>query len=129
MVAPPNPHPNQPPQMSAAQMQQQHLENLRRQDAARRISKKPTDRDVPDELSEVIVGDGVERYKQLREVERQLDAVVTRKRLDINDNLQRRYSRREGVLRIWISNTAEGQPWQVVEEGGNMNDDGTFEFG
>lgn len=124
---PPQAHPTAPA-LTQAQLQQQHLESIRRQDLARRQAKKPTDRDVPDEISEAVVGDGVERYKKLREVERRLDAVMMRKRLDISDNLQRRYTRREGILRIWISNTAEGQPWQVMEEGAE-NEDGMFELG
>ncbi|KAK4569355.1 SWI/SNF and RSC complex subunit Ssr3 [Recurvomyces mirabilis] len=130
MVPPPQ-HPNQQQQqpLNPAQLQAQRLEEIRRQDAARRISKKPTDREIPDELSGVIVGDGVERYQKLRDVERRLDAVMMRKRLDVSDNLQRRYTRREGVMRVWISNTAEGQPWQVMEEGGGMGEDGGFEFG
>ncbi|KAF7187984.1 SWI/SNF and RSC complexes subunit ssr3 [Pseudocercospora fuligena] len=127
MVAPPQSHQGQP-QLTAAQIQQQRLESLRRQDLARRQAKKPTDREIPDEVSEAIVGDGVDRYKQLREVERRLDAVMMRKRLDISDNLQRRYTRREGILRVWVSNTAEGQPWQVMEEG-TANEDGMFELG
>lgn len=129
MIAPP-PHQNQPPQLTQADIQRQHLERTRQQDLARRQSKKPTDRDVPEELSEVVVGDGVEKYKQLRDVERKLDAVMMRKRLDVSDNLQRRYTRREGVLRVWVSNTAEGQPWQIMEEGGiGLGEDGTFDFG
>ncbi|KXT16779.1 hypothetical protein AC579_5488 [Pseudocercospora musae] len=127
MVAPPQAHQGQP-QLTAAQIQQQHLESLRRQDLARRQAKKPTDREIPHEVSEAIVGDGVDRYKQLREIERRLDAVMMRKRLDISDNLQRRYTRREGILRVWVSNTAEGQPWQVMEEG-TANEDGMFELG
>ncbi|KAF2169338.1 hypothetical protein M409DRAFT_52590 [Zasmidium cellare ATCC 36951] len=127
MVAPPQAHAAQP-QLTQAQIQQQHLEQIRRQDHARRQAKKPTDRDIPDDISEAVVGDGVERCKKLREVERRLDAVMMRKRLDISDNLQRRYTRREGVLRIWISNTAEGQPWQVMEEGTAI-EDGMFELG
>lgn len=124
---PPQAH-AQPPQLTPAQLQQQHLDNLRRQDLARRQAKKPTDREIPDEISEAVVGDGVERYKKLRDVERSLDTIMMRKRLDISDNLQRRYTRREGVLRIWVSNTAEGQPWQVMEEG-EGNEDGMFELG
>lgn len=129
MIAPP-PHQNQPQQLTAQDLQRQHLERTRQQDLARRQSKKPTDREIPDELSEVIVGDGAEKYKQLRDVERKLDAVMMRKRLDVTDNLQRRYTRREGVLRVWVSNTAEGQPWQVMEEGSvGLGEDGTFDFG
>lgn len=123
MVAPPQAQ----PQLTPAQIQQQHLEQIRRQDLARRQAKKPTDRDIPEEVGEAVVGDGVDRYKALREVEKRLDAAMMRKRLDISDNLQRRYTRREGILRIWVSNTAEGQPWQLMEEGTGM-EDGTFEI-
>ncbi|TKA81529.1 hypothetical protein B0A55_02985 [Friedmanniomyces simplex] len=111
-----------------AQLQAARIEDLRRQDAARRASRKPTDRDLPfEELSGVVIGDGVERYRKLRDVERRLDATMMRKRLDVQEGLMRRYVRREGVLRVWVSNTAEGQPWQVVEEeggGGVGEDDG-----
>lgn len=128
MVAPP-PHPNQQPQMTAAQMQAQQLEAARRGDMARRQSRKPTDRDISEDVSEVIVGDGVTRYKRLREVEKRLDAVMMRKRLDVKDNAQREYARREGVLRVWVSNTAEGQPWQVMEDGSGMGEDAIFDLG
>lgn len=128
MVAPPHQAHAQQPALTQAQLQQQHLETIRRQDIARRQAKKPTDRDIPDEISEAVVGDGVDRYKKLRDVEKRLDAVMMRKRLDISDNLQRGYTRREGILRIWVSNTAEGQPWQVMEEG-TGNEDGMFELG
>lgn len=128
MVAPPN-HPGQQPQMTAAQMQAQQIEAARRGDLARRQSKKPTDRDISDDVSEVIVGDGVQRYKKLRDVEKKLDAVMMRKRLDVMDNAQREYARREGVLRIWISNTAEGQPWQVMEDGSGIGEDAIFDLG
>ncbi|EGP92514.1 SWI/SNF complex protein [Zymoseptoria tritici IPO323] len=127
MVAPPQAHAGQPA-LTPAQIQAQHLEALRRHDLARRQAKKPTDRDIPDEISEAVVGDGVERYRKLREVERKLDAAMMRKRLDISDNLQRRYTRKEGILRVWISNTVEGQPWQALEDGIG-NDDGMFELG
>ena len=119
----------QPPP-TQQQMEQYRHEQNRRLELARRQSKKPTDREIPDELAEVIVGDGIDRYKKLRDVERRLDAVMMRKRLDISDNTQRTHTRREGVLRVWISNTAEGQPWQVAEEGGvGFGEDGTFDFG
>lgn len=127
---PPQAQQQQQPQMTQQQMEQYRHEQNRRIELARRQSKKPTDREIPDELGDVIVGDGVERYKKLRDVERRLDAVMMRKRLDISDNTQRTHTRREGVLRIWISNTAEGQPWQVAEEGAmTFGEDGTFDFG
>lgn len=77
----------------------------------------------------MVVGDGVERYKQLRDVERRLDAVMMQKRVEVMESLNWP-SHTEGTLRIWISNTAEGQPWQVMEEGGGgLGEDGTFDFG
>lgn len=124
MVPPPHPNPAQAAAYHAAQRQ----ETQRQHDTTRRLSRKPTDRCITPELSDVVIGNGVEEYTRLREVERQLDAIMMRKRLDVSDNLQRRYARREGVLRVWIRNWAEGQPWQVVEEerreGGGLVDGG-----
>lgn len=126
VFAPPNPH---GPALSAQQLQQQSLEELRRRDALRRKTSKPTDRNLPEELSEICIGDGVERYRRLRDVERKLDAVMMQKRLDISEGLTTSM-KKEGTLRIWINNTAEGQPWQVMEEGGGgLGEDGTFDFG
>lgn len=126
---PPGPGAGAAPQMSHAQMMEQHRQEQARRNHALRTSRKPTDREIPDELADVIVGDGVAQYNKLRGVERRVDAAMMRKRLDIKDNAQRPYSRREGVLRVWISNTADGQPWQLAEDGDGMNADGTFDFG
>lgn len=110
------------------QSQREEQEKLRRAEAAKRISRKPTDRNIPDELSAVCIGDGVERYHKLRDVERKLDAVMMQKRFDVAEGLTSSM-KKEGILRVWISNTAEGQPWQVMDEGGSgMGDDGTFDF-
>ncbi|KAF2721999.1 hypothetical protein K431DRAFT_284440 [Polychaeton citri CBS 116435] len=130
MVAPPQ-HANQAPPMTHAEIQRQMQEDMRKRDRARNRSMKPTDRDIPEELSEAVVaGDGVEKYRQLREVEKKLDATMVRKRLEVTDNVQRRYARRECTMRIWISNTAQGQPWQVAEEAAGMGDEsGILEFG
>ena len=119
MYAPPNVQ--QPQQPTAAQQQARQQEELRMHELKRRQARKPTDRNIPDDLSEVVIGDGVDRYRRLREVERKLDAVMMQKRLDISESLTSPM-KREGILRIWISNTAEGQPWQVMEEGdGNLD--------
>lgn len=124
-------HPQQAaPQTTPQQDEYQRLQTRRTIDRARNASKKPTDREIPDELEDVVVGDGIERYKKLRDVERRLDAIMMRKRLDVSDNVNRRYTRREGKLRVWISNTADGQPWQVLEDGSiGYGNDGVFEFG
>ncbi|KAK0878949.1 SWI/SNF and RSC complex subunit Ssr3 [Friedmanniomyces endolithicus] len=128
MVPPPQQSHSQSMPPNPSQLQAARMEDLRRQDTARRASRKPTDRDLPfEELSGVVIGDGVERYRKLREVERKLDATMMRKRLDVQEGLMRRYARREGVLRVWVSNTCEGQHWQIAEEeraGGAGGDDG-----
>lgn len=121
-----HPHPSHPSaqqaqahqqaQQLAAQQAQQQLAAIRHSEASRNKATRPTDRNIPDELAEVVVGDGVQRYEKLRAVERRLDALMMRKRLDVGDNLQRKYTRREGILRVWVSNTAEGQAWQVMQE-------------
>ncbi|EDN09392.1 SWIB complex BAF60b domain-containing protein [Histoplasma capsulatum] len=88
-------------------------------DAALRRSRKPTDKNLPDGVEESIIGDGVAQYKSLREVEKRLDAAMVRKRLDIQDSVNRSVKRFR-TLRIWISNTVENQPWQR-EMGQNGN--------
>jgi hypothetical protein len=58
-------------------------------EAAKRRSRKPTDKTIPDGVESVVVGDSVQRYRDLRDFERRLDATMTRKRLDIVDSVQR----------------------------------------
>ena len=73
-------------------------------------------------IEDIIVGDGVQQYKELREVEKRLDYAMMRKRLDIQDSFSRNVKRQK-TMRIWISNTAENQPWQR----GPM-DENSFDF-
>lgn len=104
--------------MPTSQAQQQALAN--QQAAARNVqmehqlaqrrSKKPNDRNMPDGVEEITIGEGVRQYKELREVERKLDSAMVRKKLEMGDSAHR--SKRVKTLRIWISNTAENQPWQ-----------------
>lgn len=98
------------------------------QDEAARISKVPTDKTIPDGVEDMIVGDGVAQYKQLRELERRLDALITRKRLQALDpDVRQGYTaeaRRYRKMRIWISNTVDNQPWQ----GGDELDEVQFDF-
>lgn len=72
-----------------AQMQQQVQAQQQASEMAKRRSRKPTDRTIPDGVEDAIIGDGVQRYKQLRDFERRLDATMTRKRLDIVDSVSR----------------------------------------
>ncbi|RMD44427.1 hypothetical protein DV735_g711, partial [Chaetothyriales sp. CBS 134920] len=89
---------------------------------AQRRARKPTDRNMPEGVEDVIVGEGVQQYKDLREVERKLDYAMMRKKLDIQDSFSRN-GKRQKTMRIWISNTAENQPWQR-----GPLDENTFDF-
>ncbi|RDL37217.1 Uncharacterized protein BP5553_04650 [Venustampulla echinocandica] len=98
--------------LTPSQMQAQQQAQLQANDRAKTRSRKPTDKNVPEGAEECIIGDGVQRYRELRELERRLDATMMRKRLDLQDSVTRNVKRWR-TLRIWISNTAEDQPWQA----------------
>ena len=68
---------------------QAEMLTLKQKEAAKKRATQPTDKTIPDGVEEVIIGDGVQRYKELREVERRLDATMTRKRLDIREAVDR----------------------------------------
>lgn len=70
---------------NATRMEAQKLEH----DRAKRMSSKPTDKNIPEGVEETVIGDGVQNYRELREVERRLDSTMTRKRLDIMDAVNR----------------------------------------
>ncbi|KAL4780919.1 hypothetical protein BJX76DRAFT_350547 [Aspergillus varians] len=100
-----------PPQYLAPQRNLPH-----QNDAALRRSRKPTDKNIPDGVDEVIIGEGVQQYKSLRDLEKRLDAAVVRKRLDIQDSISKTVKKYR-TMRIWVSNTVEGQPWQTGQNG------------
>lgn len=110
----PNHNANLAAQQHQAQLYQQQMAQrnaaLEHQLAQRR-ARKPTDRNMPDGIEDLIVGDGVQQYKDLRELEKRLDYTIMRKRLDIQDTMNRNV-RRQKTMRIWINNTCENQPWQ-----------------
>ncbi len=115
-------HSKQQPNQHQLQQQEQLKHDLEKEARAKRRSEKPTDKNIPDGIEDLIVGDGVQQYKKLRVVERKMDAVMMRKRLDQQDplhNAVKKYS----TLRIWISNTVENQPWQ-----GSQIDENAFDF-
>ncbi|PYH88532.1 hypothetical protein BO71DRAFT_391375 [Aspergillus ellipticus CBS 707.79] len=103
-----------PPQYIPPQRGMQQHPN----DAALRRSRKPTDRNIPDGIEEVAIGEGVQQYKSLRDLEKRLDAAIVRKRLDIQDSISKSVKKYR-TMRIWISNTAESQPWQTAAPGNN----------
>ena len=97
--------------MLDAQALEQTKRNAEQAQLGKRRSEKPTDKSMPEGIEELIVGDGVQQYKRLRELERKLDAVMMRKRLDQQDTLHNA-TKKYSTLRVWISNTVENQPWQ-----------------
>lgn len=107
-----------PPQHAAQQqynnasMQAQTRAETERREKMRRIAKNPTDKNIPEGVEDMCIGDGVARYRELREVERTLDATMMRKRLDVMDSKHHSRASRFGTMRIWISNTVDNQPWQ-----------------
>ncbi|KAK5635257.1 hypothetical protein RRF57_010970 [Xylaria bambusicola] len=128
--------------LSQAQMVKQQQEAAMYFEQAKRRSRKPTDKNLPDGIDDCIVGDVAKNYRELRDFERRLDATMTRKRLDIVDAVTRsakvcdastcyciipsannKALQRWKTLRIWITNTAENQIWQ----GNGLNVD-TFDF-
>ncbi|KAK3303982.1 uncharacterized protein B0T15DRAFT_535173 [Chaetomium strumarium] len=121
MSASAGPHHSMP--ITQAQINQQHHQQQQANHLAKLRSRKPTDKSLPDGVEETLVGSDVAAaYKNLRDLERRLDATMTRKRLDIVDSLSRN-AKRYKTLRIWISNTVEDQFWQ----NSSLNVD-TFDF-
>lgn len=115
------PHPQVP--LTQAQIAQQQQAQAQASELAKRRSRKPTDKNLPDGVEDTIVDpEAVQRYKDLRDIERRLDATMTRKRLDIVDSVNRN-AKLYKTLRIWVSNTVEDQVWQ----GNGLNVD-AFDF-
>lgn len=114
-IAHPSQYPQQPPPQAHpnnAHMVAQQRADQEKRDRLRRMAKTPTNKNVPEGVEDICIGDGVARYKDLREVERSLDATMMRKKLEASDSVFHARSGRSGTMRIWISNTAENQPWQ-----------------
>ena len=112
----------QPSQMSQDQLKRDEEARRSAKEAAARRARIPTDKNIPEGVEDLIIGDGVKQYKDMREIERRLDAVMMRKRLDLLEPRPQTHDRTR-TLRIWISNTAENQPWQ-----GRGLDENAFDF-
>lgn len=84
--------------MTPAQMQAQQQALMQATDRAKLRSRKPTDKNMPEGVEECIIGDGVQQYRELRDLERRLDSTMMRKRLDIGDAVNR--SAKVGTARL-----------------------------
>lgn len=82
------PHPSVP--LTQAQIAHQQQAQAQASELAKRRSRKPTDKNIPDGVEDSIVDpEAVKRYAELRDVERLIDATITRKRLDVLDDAKR----------------------------------------
>jgi hypothetical protein len=76
--------------LTQAQLVQQQQAQAHASELAKRRSRRPTDKSMPNGVEDTIIeAAGVQRYKALRDLERRLDATMTRKRLDIVDSASR----------------------------------------
>ena len=112
--------PNAPPRYNPDQLQLQKAQM--EADMNARKARAPTDLNLPDGMEETVLGDGVQQYKALQELERKLDATMMRMRLQLKDSLYQR-PRYWRTLRIFVWNTVKDQPWQV----GDL-DENAFDF-
>ena len=92
---------------------------------------------MPEGLEDLIVGDGAQLYKRVRESEKWMDATILRKYAEYRETRlhPRTYMNcvslapgsqvgaRCRKLRIWVSNTAKNQPWEEREM-----DESAFDF-
>jgi SWI/SNF-related matrix-associated actin-dependent regulator of chromatin subfamily D len=114
-----------------------HLAELQaRHERSLSAAKRPTDQTLPGGVEDNIVGDGVAQYKRMRDVERRLDAITMRKMMGIEQEVEMEEEigpvnplmevtrRQYRTMRIWITNTAENQPWQ----GTTSLDENAFDF-
>ena len=117
---------NHQQQLALQQQQQQAaVQEAQKRDLAKRQTRKPVDKNLPEGIDDLVIGDGAKAYRELRDIERRLDTVMMRKRLEVMDSQPAmRSSRDMRTLRIWISNTVENQPWQPGEL-----DSTAFDFG
>ncbi|KAI5960890.1 SNF12 [Candida theae] len=79
------------------------------------ISYTPTDITIPPSLYDKIPN--LKDYKALKEAERRVDLLIARKALDFQAIQQKsihpfEYKPSTGILRVFIYNTCEHQPWQ-----------------
>ncbi|KAI4274298.1 MAG: hypothetical protein LQ337_004027, partial [Flavoplaca oasis] len=110
-LAPVVPNPQAQRDAQARARRHQEERDMEARQMAQKLANKPTDKTIPDGIQELIVGDAVQQYKRLRDLEQRLDATMMRKRLDVQESWHQR-TKRHRTMRIWISNTFESLPAQ-----------------
>lgn len=74
------------------------------------MQTRPTDINIPHSIDKIVPE--VELYRRLQEAEKRVDIFTSRKINDLQENINK-IPRKKELLRIFISNTAENQPWQI----------------
>lgn len=90
-----------PQQAAAQQIAQQGITTMQ---------TRPTDINIPHTIDKIVPE--VELYRRLQEAEKRVDIFTTRKINDLQENITR-IPRKKELLRIFIFNTTENQPWQL----------------
>lgn len=89
------------PNMSTQQQKAREEAQKAASDKAKLRSRKPTDQNLPDGLEDIVlVPELVGQYKRLQEMNREIDAIMARKRLDIIDAVNRPNSVRN-IMSHW----------------------------
>ncbi|CAK9439578.1 uncharacterized protein LODBEIA_P36780 [Lodderomyces beijingensis] len=83
------------------------------------ISYTPTDITIPQSIYDKVPN--LEEYKNLKEAERKIDLLIARKALDFQAIQQKtihpfEYRSSTGLLRVFVYNTCENQPWQKQQQ-------------
>ncbi|KAI9463493.1 BAR-domain-containing protein [Boletus coccyginus] len=90
--------------------------------------RKLTDKSIPNALAQLPeFAQESKMYSSLLEMEKKLDWTMTRKRVEVQDALARNPTTTR-TLRVFVSHTISGQPWQIGEADGE-GDPVNFETG
>ncbi|KAK9477963.1 hypothetical protein V1514DRAFT_332471 [Lipomyces japonicus] len=108
-----------PAQVGQHQAQAQHA--AAQVQLEKRYLRRPVERSIPAKIETLVPNATL--YRELRELEQNLDSTITRKRLDVEDALTRK-SKERRKFQIFVSNTAIDQPWQTVDR----LDENAFDF-
>lgn len=99
--------------MNAQQMAEKQHQAQAALERSKLRARKPTDKTIPDGVEDCIMSDGVQRYRDLRDFERRLDATITRKRLDVMDSVNR--NAKVGLARTYHRDSGRKVDGSMVE--------------
>jgi SWI/SNF-related matrix-associated actin-dependent regulator of chromatin subfamily D len=104
--------------LTPSQMQAQQQAHAQATARAKLRSQKPTDKNIPEGVEDCIIGDGVQRYRDLRDIERRLDSTMMRKRLDLQDSVNRNV--KVGYRNLFV--TCRADCWLAVQNVAHMGE-------